>query len=726
MPVERIVKAAALGVLAIIGAAIVFWLAGALYLGWAGLEIAAARPWTWALYWTHFGELPGERARLIACLVAPAALLLLLLAGAAPGGPGAPAPSPWAHGLSLLLAGFRAPTGLLLGYAEGDRLCDASEAHALMIAPTGAGKTRGMIIPNCIAWPGGLVCYDPSGAAYAAAAAARALKGKVVCVRPLDAAGRSHRFNPLDQLSDDPDRRLTEVASLGAVLFPLAPKDPNRWVDEGAQAVFCALVEVLDRAARIDPQAPPAAIGAVWRLAAEQADFVGWCAKAATLTGLSIGAASVLSKFGASGQRHHDPIQSCLMEKLKPWAQARVRAATAISDFRLSDLGSGALSVFIGAHPGDLTGNAQVIRVLIEAIAIALMRTPAQKARRRFAPKPAPVLIVLDEFASVGDMAEIKNALAHARAYGVRILAACQTLAQLEDLYGRAGRDAELGHFGLQVFTAASDPTTLSYVAERLGRTRILRWSDSVSHGQAGARRSRTRSEHEAPVMSADAIAALRPGKAIVLTPRTKPVRARIVGFDRDGALTRLVGRAPAPPPLYPESPPQPRAPDPGPPPPKRPISQKKTKRPTPTSETAEQGEPPLAGGQPSAARAGQPQIQGTGAVSLDVDATEVGTIKTAPTAPRPQKRPAKAPRNGPTAAPPSQLMATDGDQQTPAQHADVIEQRSKAKAAPADAGPSAAASGGPAGATTGLTAALSQIEHLRAMMGADENTTPK
>jgi type IV secretion system protein VirD4 len=392
----------------------------------------------------------------------------------------------------------------------------------------------------------------------------------------------------------------------------------------------------------------------------------------------------------------------------------------------LSDLGSGALSVFIGAHPGDLTGNAQVIRVLIEAMAIALMRTPAKTTRRRFAPKPAPVLIVLDEFASVGDMAEIKNALAHARAYGVRILAACQTLAQLEDLYGRAGRDAELGHFGLQVFTAASDPTTLSYVAERLGRTRILRWSDSVSHGQAGARRSRTRSEHEAPVMSADAIAALRPGKAIVLTPRTKPVRARIVGFDRDGALTRLVGRAPAPPPLYPESPPQPRAPDPGPPPPKRPISQKKPKRPKPALEMAEQGEIPPAGGQPSAARAGQPQVQGTGAVSPQTAAPEVGTINTAPTAPRPRTRPARAPRDGPTATPPPQSIASDGDQQAPAQHADLIVQTSKGNAAPADAGPSAAASGGPAGATTSLTAALAQIEHLRGLMGPDEKPTPK
>ena len=226
--------------------------------------------------------------------------------------------------------------------------------------------------------------------------------------------------------------------------------------------------------------------------------------------------------------------------------------------------------------------------------------------------------------------------------------------------------------------------------------------------------------------MSADAIAALRPGKAIVLTPRTKLVRARIVGFDRDGALTRLVVRAPAPPPLYPESPPQTRAPDPGTPPPKRPISQKKTKRTTRVSETAGQGEPLLAGGQPSAARARLPQVQGTGAVSPQTDAPEVGTIKTAPTAPRPQTRPAKAPRDGPTATPPPQSMATDGDQQAPAGHADVIVQTSKAKAAPADAGPSTAASGGPAGATTGLAAALAQIEHLRAMMGPDENNTPK
>jgi type IV secretion system protein VirD4 len=719
MPAEGVLKVALLGALTLIGAMIAFWLAGALYLGWAGLDISAARPWTWALYWTHYADLAGERARLLVCLVAPAALLLLALTNAAPGGQGAPPPSPWAHGLELLTRGLRAPSGVLLGAAEGDRLCDASEAHVVMIAPTGAGKTRGMIIPNCLAWPGGLVCYDPSGAAFAAAGAARALKGHVVCVRPLDANGRSHRFNPLDQLSTDPDRRLTEVASLAAVLFPVAPKDPNRWVDEGAQALFCALVEVLDRDARADPSAPPAAIGAVWTLAAAQADFVGWCAGAATLSGLSLASASTLSKFGASGQRHHDPIQSCLMEKLKPWAQARVRAATAVSDFRLSDLPRGALSVFIGAHPGDLAGNAQVIRVLIEAIAISLMRAPSPKPRSRFAAKPAPVLLVLDEFASVGDMAEIKNALAHARAYGVRILAACQTLAQLEDLYGRAGRDAELGHFGLQIFTAASDPTTLAYVADRLGRTRILRWSDSVSHGHDGPRRSRTRSDQEAPVMSADAIAALRPGKAIIFTPRTKPIRARIVSFERDGALMRRVGRPPSLPHLIAETPSQPRALGDQNRPPKRPISQH-LKRPTPPVAMSPQSRLPLAvteivatSDAPSPLEATEPHLPEEGAFGGAM--SEVSG-----TAPERGTKPMSAPRTGSPRPQPSRSITGDGDAQPHAQRADAPMPPPVASETSPAAQPKPAPLGQPESAATTLAAALAQIEHLRAMIGRD------
>jgi hypothetical protein len=54
----------------------------------------------------------------------------------------------------------------------------------------------------------------------------------------------------------------------------------------------------------------------------------------------------------------------------------------------------------------------------------------------------------------------LKDALAFLAGYGVRICTLVQGLGQLDDLYGRGGREAILQRSALQVFFAANDEST--------------------------------------------------------------------------------------------------------------------------------------------------------------------------------------------------------------------------------------------------------------------------
>ena len=53
---------------------------------------------------------------------------------------------------------------------SGSPISDASEAHCLVVAPTGAGKGRGLVIPNLLQWPHSMIVVDVKGEAALATA----------------------------------------------------------------------------------------------------------------------------------------------------------------------------------------------------------------------------------------------------------------------------------------------------------------------------------------------------------------------------------------------------------------------------------------------------------------------------------------------------------------------------------------------------------------------------
>ena len=100
---------------------------------------------------------------------------------------------------------FGAPgTGFILGKlgtpgSRANYICSKVFPHALIVAPTGRGKTTGFVIPNLLTWQGSAVTLDVKGECFEATARHRAAQGdKVYRFAPTDWEGkRTHRYNPL-------------------------------------------------------------------------------------------------------------------------------------------------------------------------------------------------------------------------------------------------------------------------------------------------------------------------------------------------------------------------------------------------------------------------------------------------------------------------------------------------------------------------------------------------
>ena len=151
------------------------------------------------------------------------------------------------------------------------------EGHLITVAPTGAGKGVGCIIPALLRYRGPVVVIDPKGENYAVTSRARREMGQRVIAldpfritrAPIDEIGR---FNPLDFLSPDNPSLVEDAEMIAATLASAAGphKDPF-WPYMGSQLLTLLLLYQLRRL-------PPNA----WSLTKSAS-----CSRARTATGRS-------------------------------------------------------------------------------------------------------------------------------------------------------------------------------------------------------------------------------------------------------------------------------------------------------------------------------------------------------------------------------------------------------------------------------------------------------
>ena len=133
--------------------------------------------------------------------------------------------SPWFMGqdfaTSRLFTDKAEPFALFLGTLDDGRAIHlAGESSLVTIAPPGAGKTRGFVLPNLLNFKGSVFVLDVKGECYSATAATRATFSNVYLFAPEQPDEMGDRYNPLDFISRDTVRLIEEarcLADAGAV-----------------------------------------------------------------------------------------------------------------------------------------------------------------------------------------------------------------------------------------------------------------------------------------------------------------------------------------------------------------------------------------------------------------------------------------------------------------------------------------------------------------------------
>ena len=432
----------------------------------------------------------------------------------------------WATGGEIRRAKLHAAAGLIVGKKHGKLFINDEPAHALVAAPTRSGKGVGIVIPNLLKWPGSVIVLDIKHENYQRTAGHRAQSQPVHLWSPM--AEHSACYNPLDFISADRARRITDLQKLATLIVRDDGEGGSMWTNE-ARSLFIGLtLLVLD-----DPDThAPRTIGQVYRLLMHEKDLVQIAEEALDADELDEAGRQQLANFKNKAEKERSGVKSQLTQALNLWANPQIDAATAHSDFDLGSLRKQPASIYVGVAQDELLTLAPLLNLFFQQAVEALSHQPAGKD------EPHQVLMLIDEFPMLGRMNTLTKGLALLAGYNIRIVLICQGLGQLQEIYHQ-GTEGVLQNCALQIFFASNDDSTTNWVSRRLGQRTVK--VQSRNQGQDLAAATTSTSYVGRPLMAPEEVRLLRETKAIIFKEKQRPVLADKIRYYTDKRFTTLL-----------------------------------------------------------------------------------------------------------------------------------------------------------------------------------------
>ena len=211
-------------------------------------------------------------------------------------------------------------------------------------------------------------------------------------------------------------------------------------------------------------------------------------------------------------------------------------------DFRIADLMNGITptSLYIVIPPSDIDRLKPLIRIIMNQILTRLTSEMVFEGGSSVQHYKHRLLLMLDEFTSIGKLEIFERALAFMAGYGLKAFIIVQDLTQLQKVYGRD--EAITSNCHVRIAYAPNRIETAKLLSDMSGKTTIVQQKKSRSKttGKSGANISTSIQETARPLLTPDECMALpglqtiprrfgsgktvRPGQMLIFTAGHPPI----------------------------------------------------------------------------------------------------------------------------------------------------------------------------------------------------------
>ncbi|MDL2259676.1 type IV secretory system conjugative DNA transfer family protein [Deltaproteobacteria bacterium OttesenSCG-928-K17] len=483
----------------------------------------------------------------------------------------------WAEFKDIEGMGYLKPEGVYVGgWWDGKKkihyyLRHNGPEHVLCFAPTRSGKGVGLILPTLLAWPHSSVVLDIKGENVALTSGYLASLGhKILRFDPSDAEGASAAFNPLEEIRLDSAMSIPDVQQIASMVMDPNGKGLEDYWNKAAfgffgGAVLHCLIKTLHEQKR------PASLYDVAVMLEDPnrpvKDVFDEMLKMdhAAIMGELFPDLLKKNKDNPFGQAAHVYIASAargMLSKADNELSGVVNTATSnlalykdpvvaqnISrcDFRLNDLMNYEVPVnlYMVISPADIDRLRPLLRIFVAQMLGRITEKMEFEDGASKAGYKHRLLLMLDEFTSLGKLSIVERAIAYMAGYGCKGYFIVQDTKQLNQAYG--ADNAIMANCHIRIAYAPNLPETAEYLSKMAGTTTVVDKKISISGGggKGGKSRSTSISETSRPLLTPDECMRLPglskgadgspvPGDMLIFTAGNPPIYGRQILYFID------------------------------------------------------------------------------------------------------------------------------------------------------------------------------------------------
>ncbi|NOT13382.1 MAG: type IV secretory system conjugative DNA transfer family protein [Methylococcaceae bacterium] len=319
--------------------------------------------------------------------------------------------------------------------------------HVLCYAPTRSGKGVGLVIPTLLSWEQSVVVTDLKGELWELTSGWRQKHARNKVLRfELAALNGSVRWNALDEIRLTTEYEVGDVQNLSTLLVDPDGKGLETHWQKTAQALLVGVIlHVLYKAQQEGRQASLPTVDAI--LSDPNRDIAELWMEMITYGHVNGKNHSAVGSAARDMMDRPDEESGSVLSTAKSYLALYrdpvVQRNVSSSEFRIRDLMNfdDPVSLYIVTHPNDKARLRPLVRVLVNMIIRLLADKMEFVNGQPKAHYKHRLLMMFDEFPSLGKLEILQESLAFIAGYGIKCYLICQDINQLKSRETGYGHD---------------------------------------------------------------------------------------------------------------------------------------------------------------------------------------------------------------------------------------------------------------------------------------------
>ena len=382
--------------------------------------------------------------------------------------------------------------------------------HVFVYAPTRSGKGICIVLPTMLSWHSSVIVYDIKGELWALTSGYRkAIGHKVIKFDATSIDGSGACWNPLEEIRVGTLYEVKDAQNIATMLAdPTGKESDDHWVATSRDMLTGVILYVLHKSEDKSIKGIKRFLSDPSRSIEETMEMMLNIRDHLNVPGIEVvsGAArDILDK----AENEAASVISSAKKVLGLWDDPIVAMNTSRSDFHLYDLMNHEKpsSLYLVVPPSDRIRLTPLTRLFFNMFVGSNTEKMDFKDGRSVASYKHRMLVLIDEFPSLGRMDQLVAAMAYSAGYGIKFLLIAQGINQLYDTYTQNEIVTTSCH--VQAAFAPNDEKSAELISKRTGQTTVNKQQRSYSGSRIAPFKMHemaTAQETERPLLKPDEV----------------------------------------------------------------------------------------------------------------------------------------------------------------------------------------------------------------------------